>query len=55
VLMEISAAAEDLLLQAGILAERDADDRLAVGHAVERLLQLPLLEQRHAPAPALQS
>ena len=46
--VEVSAEAEDMLLHAGVLAEWDIDNRLEVGRAIERLLELLLLQQRHA-------
>lgn len=43
----IDSAAEELLRAAGVLKEWDTDSREAVGHAVERLLEL-ILADGHA-------
>jgi hypothetical protein len=45
--VEISGQAEDMLLHVGVLAEWDIENREAVGRAVERLLELLLLEHSH--------
>jgi hypothetical protein len=44
----IDSDAEKLLRASGVLPEWDADSREAVGHAVERLLELLVLADRHA-------
>jgi hypothetical protein len=44
----IDSEAEDLLRASGVLQEWDTDNRAAVGRAVERLLQLLVLADRHA-------
>jgi hypothetical protein len=44
----VDSDAEAVLQAAGVLREWDADDRAAVGLAVERLLELLALELRHA-------
>jgi hypothetical protein len=44
----IDSDVEDLLRASGMLREWDADSREAVGHAVERLLELLVLADRHA-------
>ena len=44
----VDSGAEELLRASGLLAEWDADNRVAVGHAVERLLELLALDARHA-------
>jgi hypothetical protein len=46
--VELSPEAEDVLLRAGVLEEWDADDRLEVGRAVERLLETLAMADRHA-------
>jgi hypothetical protein len=44
----INSDVEDLLRASGMLQEWDADSREAVGHAVERLLELLVVADRHA-------
>jgi hypothetical protein len=44
----IDGEAEELLRASGVLPEWDADSREAVGHAVERLIELLVLADRHA-------
>jgi hypothetical protein len=51
VTLELDGAVTEMLTESGLLAERDIDDRSAVGRAIERLLEL-LVEseavRRHA-------
>jgi hypothetical protein len=44
----IDGEAEDLLRASGVLREWDTDSREAVGKAVEALLQILVLADRHA-------